>query len=115
MSEIALLLGNKIRELRKSKNMSQEELAFKASISPAHLGQIERATKNPTLDTIKQIADALEVPLHSLFLFNIGYAKSVDESAIIKKINIQLSTMTEKQQKEILRLIRITKHFNSLN
>ena len=42
MSDIAKQLGQRIRELRTQRHMSQEELSFKAGISPAHLGQIER-------------------------------------------------------------------------
>jgi len=52
MSDIAMQLGQRIRDLRTERHMSQEELSFKAGISPAHLGQIERALKNPTIDTV---------------------------------------------------------------
>ena len=67
MSDIAVQMGQRIRELRTDRQMNQEELAFKAGISPAHLGQIERATKNPTIDTISRIASALSVPITELF------------------------------------------------
>lgn len=61
MTDAARKLGMRIRQLRNEKNMSQEELSFKAGISSAHLGQIERATKNPTIDTISKIASALNI------------------------------------------------------
>lgn len=114
MSQVAQNLGNKIRELRKNKKMSQEELAYKANISPAHLGQIERALKNPTIDTIAQISHALEIPLHELFCFELDHEIQVQNSPVLTKINIHLSTMDENQQRDILRLIRLVKHFNYL-
>ena len=67
MREIATALGLRIRELRNERHMSQEELAFKAGISAAHLGQIERALKNPTVDTVAKIAAAMGVPITTLF------------------------------------------------
>lgn len=67
MSNIAKQLGQRIRQLRNERQMSQEELSFKAGISPAHLGQIERATKNPTIDTVAKIAAALDIPVAALF------------------------------------------------
>ena len=66
MRDIATALGLRIRELRNERHMSQEELAFKAGISAAHLGQIERALKNPTVDTVDKIAGALGVPITAL-------------------------------------------------
>lgn len=67
MSDTANALGQRIREIRINQHMSQEELSFKAGISAAHLGQIERALKNPTIDTVAKIAGALNVPISSLF------------------------------------------------
>ena len=105
MSEIAQFLGQRIRELRNEKQMSQEELSFKAGISAAHLGQIERATKNPTIDTVAKIAAALSVPVTSLFTENQSTATPVNTT--VGKINAYLCTMTEDEQKDFLRILRI--------
>lgn len=105
MSDIAKQLGIRIRHLRNERHMSQEELSFKAGISPAHLGQIERATKNPTIDTIAKIAAALDVSVSSLFTSDTISAPI--QSAVIGKINAQLQSMSEDEQKDILRIIRI--------
>ncbi len=56
----------RIRTLRRAKNISQEQLALRANLNPAYLGQIERALKCPTLDTLYKIATALDVPLWDL-------------------------------------------------
>ena len=60
-------LGKRIREIRKKLGVTQERLAFKARISPSFLSHVERGTKKASLETIKRIASALEVPIPSLF------------------------------------------------
>ena len=104
MREIATALGLRIRELRNERHMSQEELAFKAGISAAHLGQIERALKNPTVDTVAKIAAAMGVPITTLFTEE--QAKADMGSPVISKINAHLMDMTEDQQRDFLRIIR---------
>jgi transcriptional regulator with XRE-family HTH domain len=66
-SEILLKFGNRVRELRKLKNLSQEELAFRADVHRTYIGMIERAEKNITLLNIEKIANALEVSINNLF------------------------------------------------
>lgn len=105
MSDIAKQLGHRIRQLRNEQHMSQEELAFKAGISPAHLGQIERALKNPTIDTVSKIAAALDIPVTALFTS--GPVSGPPQNATIGKINAQLLSMSEDEQKDILRIVRI--------
>lgn len=105
MREIATALGLRIRELRNERHMSQEELAFKAGISAAHLGQIERALKNPTIDTVAKIAAAMGVPITTLFTEE--QAKADMGSPVISKINAHLMDMTEDQQRDFLRIVRI--------
>lgn len=60
-NEILIQFGEKVRELRKEKGLSQEELAFKADLHRTYIGMIERAEKNITLLNIERLAKALEV------------------------------------------------------
>lgn len=113
MSDIAKQLGQRIRNLRNAQQMSQEELSFKAGISPAHLGQIERALKNPTIDTIAKIAAALGIPVATLFTMDSVSVPS--QNATIGKINAQLLSMPEEDQKDILRIIRIFRGYQRKN
>ena len=53
--------GQRIRELRKLKNMSQEELAYAAGLDRTYIGSVERGKRNISLINILKIADALEV------------------------------------------------------
>lgn len=58
--------GKRIREIRKQKNLSQEELAHKANLHRTYIGMIERAEKNITLINIEKIANALEIEINKL-------------------------------------------------
>ncbi|MGM9936306.1 MAG: helix-turn-helix domain-containing protein [Candidatus Ornithomonoglobus sp.] len=106
METVGVKLGKEIRKIRNSLGMSQEELAFKAGISAAHLGQIERAAKNPTVDTVAGIADALGVSLSELFSFNFDPDKQ-ENPTLLSRIMNNAASMSEENQKELLRMMRI--------
>lgn len=65
-SEINIRIGNKIREIRQSKGLSQEQLAEIAEVHRTYVGMIERAEKNITLVSLEKIAKALEVEIGEL-------------------------------------------------
>jgi len=57
------LLGARIKQIRKSRRLSQEVLAERAGISAQYVSNIERGRENPTLDLLFRLADALKVSL----------------------------------------------------
>jgi transcriptional regulator with XRE-family HTH domain len=65
--EILIKFGQRVRQLRKEKNLSQEDLSFKADLHRTYIGMIERAEKNITLVNIEKIAKALSVDIKELF------------------------------------------------
>ena len=54
-------LGSKIRQARKAKGYSQEQLAELAEIAPNYLGEVERGQKMPRMDVFVRIIKALDV------------------------------------------------------
>jgi transcriptional regulator with XRE-family HTH domain len=56
-----------VRELRKARGFSQEELAHRAGLHYTYVGGIERGERNPALVNIGRIAKALKVPVAELF------------------------------------------------
>jgi transcriptional regulator with XRE-family HTH domain len=57
-------LDQVIRELRGEKELMQEELAFKAKVTPGYVAHLELGLrKNPSLDVVRRLARALGVPL----------------------------------------------------
>ena len=65
--EILVSFGEVVRNARKAKGLSQEELAEKAGLHRTYIGMIERGEKNLTLSNIFKIAQALETPMSELF------------------------------------------------
>lgn len=66
-SEILIKFGDRVREIRTQKGLSQEQLASLADVHRTYIGMIERAEKNITLININKIAEALGVDLKELF------------------------------------------------
>ena len=60
-------LGMRIRYLRKNKQWSIEDLALEASINKNYLSDLERGKRNPTLNILDKIANALDIDLETLF------------------------------------------------
>ena len=67
MATIQKQFGERVRDLRLAKGLSQEELAFRAGVHRTYLGGIERGERNPALKNIAEIAKALGVTLSELF------------------------------------------------
>ncbi len=60
-------LDQVIRELREKKGLTQEELAFRAKVTPGYVAQLELGLrKNPSLDVVRRLARALGVRLAEL-------------------------------------------------
>jgi transcriptional regulator with XRE-family HTH domain len=64
--ERMIAFGKRVREMRKSKGISQERLAEMAGIDRSYMGNIERGEKNVTLNKAYDICDALEVTIYQL-------------------------------------------------
>lgn len=58
--------GERVRELRRRKGLSQEEFAALAEMDRSYMGAIERGEQNPSLWVIARIADALGVTIPDL-------------------------------------------------
>ena len=66
-SQIDIQFGARIAELRKQRNISQEELAERCGVHRTYIGSIERGEKSPTLNTIEKFAKGLDVEIVDFF------------------------------------------------
>lgn len=64
--ELTSKFGQKIKFERLKKNLSQEKLAELANLSKNSIGAIERGESSPSLETIGQLANALEMTIADL-------------------------------------------------
>ena len=61
--------GNKVREIRKEKKLSMRKLAVLADIEYSQLSRIELGQINTTISSAFNLAQALDVPVSTLFEF----------------------------------------------
>lgn len=64
-------LGERIRELRLKKDISQEALSNEADVPLSQIGRIERGEINPTISSLYVIAQALGIDLKTLLDFKV--------------------------------------------
>lgn len=64
----AMDIGTVIKSRRIERGLKLEALAFDASVSASTLSRIERGKLTPSLDTLYRLAEALELPVSTLFL-----------------------------------------------
>lgn len=67
-ADILGLLGKRIRQLRESREWSQEELARRCGRHFTYLGRVERGQQNVTVEVLQEIAAALQVPIGDLLV-----------------------------------------------
>jgi transcriptional regulator with XRE-family HTH domain len=78
-----------VRMARSIANVSQQELATRASLNRSYISLIESGDRNATTDTLEKIAGALKIPIH---LFTLLAAEESDKTAIGKDQLQALST-----------------------
>jgi transcriptional regulator with XRE-family HTH domain len=74
------MIGSRIRAFRLDKGLTLSELARRAGVSKSLVSQIENSKANPTVETLRAIAAALEVPVFALFL-----EEDSSHSAVVRK------------------------------
>lgn len=62
-----LYIGDKIRKGRYVKGITQKDLAKRIGVKPPTLAQWESGKRKPKLETLKKIADALDVPVYTIY------------------------------------------------
>ena len=70
MKSTSKLIGARIKELRRSKNLSQDRLSECIGVDSKHLSRIELGKSFSSLETLEGIAKVLQVELKDLFDFS---------------------------------------------
>lgn len=67
MVNIYKKFGERVKDFRKEKGLSQEELAEKVKVDVRTIVAIETGKRNPTLNTINKITKAVNISIKELF------------------------------------------------
>lgn len=97
MADTSKQLGQRIRELRKLKGLTQEQLGDSSGVGSKYISQVERTGANVTLALAENIAAGLHVDLKDLFDF--------DHKAEEKKLRDELTAMIQEADGEQLQTL----------
>ena len=101
MSTRKLLLGARIKELRKRDGLSQDQLAEKVGIETKYLSRIEVGKRQPSLETLDNIADCLQVEMKELF----DYSHLGNDAVSVKGIEGALAGASNEELRLVFKLI----------
>ena len=65
--DIKLKLGQRIKTLRKGKELSQEALAYKAEVDRTYVTDVENGRRNVSIEILEKLIGALEVSFSEFF------------------------------------------------
>jgi transcriptional regulator with XRE-family HTH domain len=108
MEDLVKLVGLNIKEIRKTRNLTQEDLAEKSGLQTSFLAGVERGDRNVTLQTLEKIINGLQEDPQSIFNFN---NLNIDEHYFNKKetISLLINLLSEKSEVEVNLIYKITK------
>lgn len=95
------LLGKRIQEIRKSRNLTQEKLAEMVGLEPNSISVIESGRNFPTLLNLTKISRAMKVELSDLFIYD--YLDS--RKNLMQIIDNKISSMDDRQLRHLFRYI----------
>ncbi len=102
MKQMSGNFGEKVRNYRILRGISQEQLALRADINVSFMGHIERGTKKPTIDTIDKILEALDIEYKEFF----DAESEMVEFTMIDKIIYELKNRTPEEQELIYDIMK---------
>ena len=68
--DFQIKFGEKIKNLREQKGLTQEKLSFESNISRSHIGMIEHGKRDISLSAVFKLSRALEINFQNLFDFD---------------------------------------------
>lgn len=93
MSDLKKLLGKRIKEIRLSRNLTQEQLSDLTDIGASSISKIESGIYHPTDENLERISKALDVEPYKLYMFN----HKKNKLELLDDINIMLKKATESE------------------
>jgi len=108
-----MLIGQKLREIRESKNLSQGDVEERTGLLRCYTSRVENGHTVPSVGTLEKYARALEVPLYKLFHDGEGPVKKPDFKAMKK--DEELWGASGKAHKELRLFAKAIKKLDNRN
>lgn len=96
--------GERLRELRRERGFTQEEIALRAEITTSYYGQIERGTANPSVALLEKICAVMSISISDIF--TVGGTNPLTIDPLSMQIIHQLNGKSDEEKELILSLIK---------
>jgi transcriptional regulator with XRE-family HTH domain len=111
-----MLIGNRLKEIRESKDLSQGDIEKRTGLLRCYISRVENGHTVPSIETLEKMARALEIPMYQLFydgedakalkIPNNGNKPTNKETKIIGRLSGLISRMKDRDQKLIMDMAR---------
>ncbi len=95
MKTTKMLLGERIRELRKIRGLTQDQFAELIDVEQKHVSRLELGKSFPTVERLEKISQALQIPLRDIF----DFIHLADKETRILSIEEMMKQLDEENQK----------------
>jgi len=100
MKATKVLLGERIRELRKVRGFTQEQFAELIDVEQKHVSRLELGKSFPTLERLEKISNALDVPLRDIF----DFVHLADQETRTMSIEEMMKRLDDENQKRAYKI-----------
>ena len=104
MENTKVLLGARIKEIRKARGLTQEKLAEMIEVEQKHVSRIESGKNFPTIDRLEKMAAALNVPIMGFF----DFLHLEEDDEVVVNLEAMLMELDGNSRKIAYRLIKAT-------
>ncbi|MER2112578.1 MAG: helix-turn-helix transcriptional regulator [Solibacillus isronensis] len=106
MNNLMMIVGQNIQYIRKSRGLTQEELAEKCEMQTSYLAGVERASRNITIQTLEKITTGLEVLPEDLFdLTQFLEKQEPAKQTLLNNLEYRLANCSERELKLITKIV----------
>lgn len=108
MANLAILVGERIRQIRKDNKISQEKLGEMAQLQSSYIGGVERGERNISLETLEKIIKAFDMHYTDFFNFrDIGNSDKLGKQELLEVFVGELLTNDIEQIRKIYDIYNI--------
>lgn len=127
MDKLSKFVGNKIREFRKNKRLTQEELGAKVGVKHNTISGYEKGSSSPEHDTLFKLANALEVSIDDFFpprkgeetlesILNQHENLNFEDMVFLKQLITKVNSLSGEEREKFMDGIRFAvEYFNKMN
>ncbi len=103
MENISILIGEKIKEIRKKSRLTQAELAQVINVDPKYISRLETGSSTPSIAAMVRIANALDTNLSQFFIIE----NKEKKRHLLETINLKLQKANYKELSAICELVSV--------